>query len=500
MHAINILQMTVQWSRADATQSVFRIRLSGATNWDFYVGCAQPTSVAGFPVSPATLANECVFTLPTGSWGAAAWDDKGGTAEITVAATDGQGGAVATSAPVGIRFTPEAVQGAFYYWSTTEQGTMRAPLGSSRATLFVPPSSTANPHACGGCHAVSRDGSVIAFAATDDNQAEDAMLTVAQTANVSAPSIRPPPAPIPLGMHNAALMALSPTGDRLIVSANEGVLSLWNTQTGQKILDVPSSQLGGNGATCPDWSPDGQSIALTLTPPASFDADWAVKSGTIAILPYNGGHFGPASVVVGSTAEIHSCPSFSPDGKWLAFVSAPPAGQYTDSSQNPLSHLQLVSTQGGAVHDLTNASQQGQTLLGVMTTPELGAYSTWPKFAPYVQDAGNLMFITFHSRIDYGFVLPNHVAATHPDLSNDANPQLWLAAIDVGKLAAGDGDPSYAPAWLPLQDVTDKNHLGFWTEKIGCATNGDCGNDGRTNCDECTQGQCVGVACMPIVQ
>jgi hypothetical protein len=499
MHAINILQMTVQWRRGDSSQSLFRIRVAGTSNWDFYVGCTPPSPVTGFTVSPTDLADECVFTLPTGSWGAAAWDNKGASAQITVAATGAGGGPVSISAPIDVSFTPEAVQGAFYYWSTTKQGTMRAPLGSSHATLFIAPNSTSNPHACGGCHAVSRDGSTIAFAATDDDQAQDSMLTVAQTSNLAAPTIKPPPAPIPLGMHNAALMTLNPGGDKLLVSANEGILSLWDTKSGQKISTVPSSFLGGNGAGCPDWSPDGKSIALTLTPQASFDADWAMKSGSIAVMPYNDGVFGQAAVVVGSTGEIHSCPSFSPDGQWLAFVSAPPAGQYKDSSQNPLSHLQLVSAKGGTVYDLTNASQQGQTLLGVLTTPELGAYSTWPKFAPYVEENGNLMFITFHSRIDYGFALPNHLAATNADLSNGANPQLWLAAIDLGKLSGG-GDPSYAPAWLPLQDVADKNHLGFWTEKIGCTTDAECGNNGRTNCDTCSAGQCLGVACVTSVQ
>jgi hypothetical protein len=499
MHAINILQMTVQWTRSDATQSLFRIRIAGAKNWDFYAGCDHPAAVAGFSVPSGTLANECVFTLPTGSWGAAAWDNKGASVQLTVAATDGQGGAVATSPALVIDFTPDAVQGAFYYWSTTKQGTMRAPLGSSKASLFVAPGSPANPHSCGGCHSVSRNGDVIAFAATDDNNAQDSMLTAAPTAMLAAPVIKPPPPPIPLGMHNASLMTLSPQGDRLLVSANEGVLSLWNTQSGAKIMDVPPSLLGGYGATCRDWSPDGQSIAVTLSPPASYDADWAVKSGTIAVMPYNNGSFGTASVVVGSTTEIHSCPSFSPDGKWLVFVSSPAAGQYKDSSQNPRSHLQLVSTQGGTVYDLANATQQDQTLLGVKTTPELGAYSTWPKFAPYVQGGGNLMFITFHSRMDYGFVLPNHVSPTATDLSNNANPQLWLAAIDVSKVSGG-GDPSYAPAWLPLQDITDRNHLGFWTEKIGCTTDTQCGNDGQTNCDKCTAGQCIGVACPMTIQ
>jgi hypothetical protein len=374
---------------------------------------------------------------------------------------------------------------------------MRAALGSSKATLFVAPNTPANPHACSGCHSVSRDGSIIAFAATDDNNAADSMLAAAPTANLASALIRPSAAPIAPTSHNAALMALSPQGDFVIVSTDQGNLALWNTKTGQKVQDLSSSLFGGLGATCPDWSADGRYIALTLAPQAWFDADWAVKTGAIAIMPYNNGSFGPAQTIVPAGAEIHACPSFSPDGKWIAFVSAPPAGQYGDSSQNPRSHLQLVSAQGGTVIDLTNASQQDQMILGVKTTPELGAYSTWPKFAPYVQSSGNLLFVTFHSRMDYGFVLPNHTATTQTDLSNIANPQLWFAAIDVSKVAGG-GDPSYAPAWLPMQDVTDKNHLGFWTEKITCTADTECGYDGKSNCDRCVSGNCSGIAC-PVI-
>jgi hypothetical protein len=95
--------------------------------------------------------------------------------------------------------------------------------------------------------------------------------------------------------------------------------------------------------------------------------------------------------------------------------------------------------------------------------------------------------------------LPNHVLPTNTDLSNGAHPQLWLAAIDLSKLGAG-GDPSYAPAWLPLQDVNDSNHLGFWTQKIGCTSDQQCGYDGQSNCDKCSAGQCTGIACPMTIQ
>src|SRR4029079_12273478 len=87
--------------------------------------------------------------------------------------------------------------------------------------------------------------------------------------------------------------------------------------------------------------------------------------------------------------------------------------------------------------------------------------SSWPKFAPFVQASGSLMFLTFNSKIDYGFRLPNSTRA--PD---KMEAQLWLSAIDLARL--GSGDPSLPPVWLPFQDVTQRNHLGFWTEQVDC--------------------------------
>src|SRR5579871_3124315 len=474
LHAINMLQVTFQWRRAAATQTLFRLRVNGVDTWDFFAGCTAPP-----PSAAAPDPNECVFTMPRGSWGALAYENRGHAVTVTIAGTDGQGGPVATSAALPLSFSPDAVEGALYYWSTSLKGTLRAPFGADSASPYISPLTPANPLPCGGCHAVSRGGDVIAFAATPDDSG-DGILTVAPTLTPAQPTIAPPN-PVPAGSHNASLIALSPAGDRALVSANAGHLSLWNTQTGVKLTDFDPAVFGGLGATYPDWSADGQSIVLTLTPLGDFHADWAVTSGTIAVVPWNGGVLGPPRVVVPSDGvNINAEPSFSPDGAWILFVSAPPAGEYGDNSQNPRTTLRLVSSSGGQIYDLPNATQQDQKLLGAATAPALGAYSTWPKFAPYVQ--GNLMFFTFHSRIDYGWVLPNHLDA--------GRPQLWFAALDLGALATAPAggaavDPSYAPVWLPLQDVTQANHLGFWTQKIGCGSAGDCGVD-----QVCQAGRC----------
>jgi hypothetical protein len=167
-------------------------------------------------------------------------------------------------------------------------------------------------------------------------------------------------------------------------------------------------------------------------------------------MPYDGGKFGPARVVVAHDRDIHFYPSWSPDGKWLVFVSAPAAGPRAQSYDNAQARLRLVAAAGGPVYELARATQG------------TGNTSSWPKFTPFSQLGGQLLFVTFSSKADYGFVVRGRTT-----------PQLWLAAIDLRRLAGGD--PSWAPVWLPFQEPDQNNHLPFWTEALGCTEDADCG-------------------------
>src|SRR5207244_4072957 len=128
----------------------------------------------------------------------------------------------------------------------------------------------------------------------------------------------------------------------------------------------------------------------------------------------------------------------------LGLASAP--GEALSYDQDT-ARLRLVKASGGAVLELTNA-----THIANKTT-------TWPKFAPFIQDNGNLVFFTFSAKFNYGFVV-----------TDGQTPQLWMSAIDLGKAQAelGAGDPSSPPFWLPFQDPTQKNHTGIWTQEVAC--------------------------------
>jgi Tol biopolymer transport system component len=458
--------ITFQWKRGpNAVQTLFHIHLEGGAHaYDLYAPCVPPPSI---PVTPPLGA--CTYTPPEAAWRAIAAETIGGELTATLAATDDKHRPVATSEPVKLRFSPEPVTGALYYFSAMLQGIYRLPFGARQPQTFIAPNGSANHFACGGCHAISRKGDVVAFAA-----GYEGYLTSAPAGDPDHPTIVPTQ-PLASDGH---VSTLSPDGKYVLSSYGagdqRGLVKVRETRTGIQVATLDPAMLGQAGSKVffPDWSPDGKEIVATL---ASDDTDaWVVKNGAIVAFPYNGGAFGPARTIVAASQELfHYYPTWSPDGRWILFVSAPPGAT---SRSNSDSRLRLVSSGGGAVHDLRRATQA------------TGKTSTWPRFAPVAPGNERLLFFTFNSKIDYGYLLRNTTEPT-------PYPQIWMAAIDLDRLVESDpsSDPSTAPVWLPFQNPRENNLQATWAESIPCTPGGPgfaCG-PGTT---------CTGGACLPCGQ
>jgi hypothetical protein len=460
IHPINLADITFQWRRAPgAAQTVFRIRLQRVNGdiFEFFVPCNPPVA-AGPPVD-----TECVYRMPPGAWLDAAMTARGETLTVDLAGVDQNHPATfAASDPLSLAFSPEDVRGGLYYWSSAITGTERLLFGARAATPYIPHTTPA----CGGCHAVSRDGSTIAFEQGDTGKG---VLWVAPTAAVDTPLFPPG------SMHDSGTQALSHDGTRVLVSYS-GRLYLFDARTHAMLFEVNETQLGlTQHAFHPEWSPDDQSIAVTVS--ANGDSDWAVRTGAIGVLPYNGGKFGNVEILVptGTTpgSDFNFYPTWSPDGHLIAFstgkvgmpMQTPPETSYNQST----ARLRLVNVDTKVVVELTAATNAANRT------------SSWPKFAPFAQPGG-LMFLTFNAKLDYGFLLPDNAGG---------NPQLWVAAIDGSMPLQAGVDPSHAPVWLPFQAPRQQNYATSWAETMGCgsAKAAGCGDS-----QVCNAGACAMVA------
>ena len=469
MHPMNVGAITFQWTRGAATNRVFRIRLDdGKSRYDFYVPCTLAT---------------CLYPMPARGWLAIAYGHPDATLQATIEGTDGEGGAVFQSPTIAVRFSPEPVTGGLYYWTATSTGgtTYRLPFGASQASPFIVPSSPTNPLVCGGCHSVSRDGRMISFTATADQGTQYSFLATAPTTAPAAPSISPDTGTgtgTPTGTASR-FTALNTDGSRVLASTF-GHIQVYDTATGA-LIDIGDTEAllpAGKLVTHPEWSPDGRRVVFTLySSELGTITDSRPEDGEIATLeldPTTGKATAIRRIVLMTGGLFHFYPSWSPDGHWLVMAAAPVG---TSAYTATTARLRLASA------DIDSQTCPGPTCYELARASQGTAVSsTWPKLSPFSQVNDQLLFVTFSSKIDYGFALVN----TGPTGVHRA--QLWMAAIDLRAVEPG-GDPSLPPFWLPFQDITETNHLPFWTAQVACTSDGvayaHCGAD-----EICEAGAC----------
>ncbi len=436
----------------------------------------------------------CSFELPIAEWYYIGRNSGGKSVTLTVSGTNGSvdNSPVASSGPVALTFSPEPVHGQLYYWAAASRAIKRGAFGAKGSEIFIAPDSKQNEFACVACHSVSRDGTVIAFAVaseTPNNSTNRALTGSGENRSAiqfspilspDTPTVKPTKgtSPWPTTSTSACTVcnewggwegapsnqtghnvALSPNGDRALVNGvPEGVnfpmyLEFRDTKTGASVTRHKAGDAvfkPGDMAVFPEFSPDGKSVAVTLA--VGGKQLWAseVSNGSIAVMPANGTTLGTPQVIVpGSKAEMHFYPTWSPDGKWLAFVTAPiEAG--IGSQKTVKGRLRIVrATPGSTPVDLT-----------VANGTQVDRKNTWPKFTPFGQGVDGktdeLFFLSFTSKRDYG------------SLARFSN-QIWIAGIDMKKVAAGQ-DGSYAAVWIPFQNSGDSALTPYWSGLPPCDT------------------------------
>lgn len=476
MLAKNINQMRLAFLAAPG-HSRFRLTLeSPYYRQIIYLGAA------------ACQGRQCSYLVDDKVWNSLA-QKSGGRATLTVEAATGAGQPIG-STTLPLLFSPQDVRGGLYYFATSKSGILRVPFGATKPVPYLLGTGSGGVKNCIGCHGVSRDGKKVAAVFN----LPDGYAGIVDGADPKKYILEPIESD---GSRLWNFASFSPDGSRMITVWN-GTLSLRDGTSGKLIKNVPGSLLGGRAAM-PEWSPDGESIVFVRVTargrlgsdfgsPDVKAGDWFLgDAGDIAVLPYNGGSFGPAVTIVPASAaqEFHFYPTFSPDSAWILFNSAATPGCASDSAGKKTGfNLRLVRCvsydQTAARLRLVRARPDQTPIELVRASREANKTTAWPKFAPFQQ--GSLVFFTFSAKLDYGFVIQQ----AEVQASEDAyRPQIWMSGIDLSRAATG-ADPSYPPFWLPFQDAETNNHEAIWTHELACSSPADCGSEFT-----CTSGVCV---------
>lgn len=369
------------------------------------------------------------------TWARIAATNAGG--EVQVVLHTSVDGVVTASPPRTLYVNRLDAEGFILYWSTSKQGLVKIPFGGVAEDWW-----TINQSGhCVGCHTASSDGKV-AFTYTGGN----GRLGIRRVTDGS--DILPFPAN-PTGSDTKAnFSTFSPDG-KLLITAYQGVLRLFDAETGTYLRDV----LNDGNLTHPAWSPDGSKLAFVLQTDRS--EDWVLRSAgaKIAVMDHLGdGAFGPWRVLVDTLpGENAYYPAFSPDGRWLAFnrsrqdmVSDPDAEVWVIDAEGTLDPIRLTAANGD-----TAAWDACTYAPDPANQPDLraqGMYNSWPRWAPLPDD--DVLWIAFSSSRAYGRV-------------STCLPQIWVAGFDPERARKGK-DASWPAFWLPGQDAATGNHIPVW--------------------------------------
>ena len=392
----------------------------------------------------------------------------------------------------------------------------RFTFGAKKAVVFIKPNSPTDEYTCVACHSVSRDGKVIAFAVSNLPHGENtSAIQTAPTDDPSMPFVSPaqgaspyytpgggvddlshdtPMGPTDHFGHN---VALSPDGSLAAINgiAAPPTTSGWppnfeirDTKTGMTLgkwdMGDPLFGSGMNNPLFPEWSPDGKTIVATLD---TFDmakygcGSWSSTtcSGSIVTMAYDKdtNTLSPPVMLVKNTA--HRLPLL-PElvarlemdrlrvgaGRSGCRITRQPQG---GSQDRPLDGWPLLRAPARSA----STSSRARSTRGPIPSPETASTRPGRSLRPSLRALNgnkNLFFVTFTSMIPYGY------------LAKD-KPELWSFFVDTDKLVFGKGDASFAPVWLPYQDINDGAISPYWTETLPCTV------DGANNCIGCVQGE-----------
>jgi hypothetical protein len=445
------------------------------------------------------LAGSCVQTLDVGTMNVLAETNRGGPpVTLQVRGANGKGN-FGQSAETSIQFAGDRVDGAVYYWTTSDPPRiMRFDFGSQSglASVIQPENLPGDdPKAdrsvrCVGCHSLSRDGRRMAAATgastlsylvyisdlTLPRTTTSKWLTVDGRNTGAAAENR-----VLLTSFNpdaSEFVAVAPVNDTTAPAKSlifhDGATGLRKTTSdGTLALDFTP--------TFPDWSPDGGSIALTRIY-GSNNQTITFQEGGISILKQGtaGWTLPAVEVVPHATGKSRYNATFAPDSALLLYSESIRLTSDSDANidgyADPSANTWAVVPIAGSVPvslNKANLPSVADTLTLTDSRPlalqqKLAAgqlMNTFARWAPFAtkKNGHKLFWFTVASQRRAGLrrYYPNPTAILGDP---DTQVLLWMFALDADEVLAGR-DGSYPGFFLPFQDMTTSNHMAMWTQE-----------------------------------
>ncbi|HEY1558537.1 MAG TPA: hypothetical protein VGF94_27125 [Kofleriaceae bacterium] len=533
---MNVIEVQFQPGTAN---TLFEIDFENAvTDVRLETMCTPITNTRG------TATGGCAFDLDPTDWNYVSTANAGGDpVTVTVRGAPTDLSCVAGSNSRQISFASDQLMGGIYYWQSmtvngvagTTGGIFRKDFGNPDPTPepFLTPTSGSNK--CVGCHYLSRDGLKMTVG-TDDADSDDELGD--DTFYLYDVATR---APTQLNMAKGFAAWQGDMHGEFLCSDGAGktttpeLLQFDGTSgtAGTTVSFASVAGLTGLRVTNPDWSSDGSAVYFTATnvitgittatgcgPSGTMSCTYNNKddihgeNGSLWQVPVTGNNtFGTPTEILapGSATENDYYPAISPDGTSLVFDRATgTAGDIAslDSYNNPNATLYAMTVTPGVGTPVALAKANEHDALT----------NSWPRFSPFVQmyKGHRLLWVTFSSTRDYGLRVQNespsffncYPPVTPEDPSGDhkkafdpncTQPQIWMAAIDLDQLAAGQ-DPSFPAFWLPFQDYTAHNHIAQWVDTIMTQSCQQIGQMCGTGCCDGLQCDTTSNTCVSVIQ